>query len=187
MTRKFEHYLTHAAFTLNDILPDESCYKLHQIIWRNRVHFKQQDGLRILLFDGIRVALLLHKYIGLHEVFEYTVPDMSELHAVEKRSFFGSRLGYYFDDELSYEYELLKEGYLANDQNKVCLEYRDKTTYKYYKISLEGKTLTTCYGKVGGKPRIHAKDYKTEDIAKREFDSRISKKISESYTPIMSD
>jgi predicted DNA-binding WGR domain protein len=178
-------FTTHAAFTLNSILPDKSCYILHKIIWQNRAQFKQDIYFRKLLFDGIRIALLLHKYVGLDEIFQYAIQDMSKSNAIEKSRFFGSRLGYYFDDELSYEYQLLKEGYLANNPNLVCLEYRDKTTYKYYKFLLKGKTLSTCYAKVGGKQRTHTKEYKTEITAKKEFDIKIAKKINESYSPIL--
>jgi hypothetical protein len=170
----------HAAYILNAILPDESCHILHQIIWANRDKITLDNKIKRLLFDGIKVDLLLGNYKTLDERFRYTIQDFNKLPIIESYSFYGSSLKYF---KLSHEYQLLKEGYLARDKNKVYLEQVNQ--YKYYKFKLKGNTIITINSKIEGKPQIYKQRYKTEDKAKIKFNKKIEKKINKSYKPLI--
>lgn len=62
------------------------------------------------------------------------------------------------------------------------LEAPGEKSKKFYELVLDGSTLTTRWGRVGGKPRQSVKTYGSVETAKRNADKRVTEKRGKGYS-----
>lgn len=55
------------------------------------------------------------------------------------------------------------------------------TSAKFWEITLDGKSVSVRYGKIGANGQISAKEFASEDEAKAYADKKIAEKTKEGY------
>jgi predicted DNA-binding WGR domain protein len=63
-------------------------------------------------------------------------------------------------------------------------EFSGGTSNKFWEIQLEGKTLTTTYGRIGSDGQSTTKSFASEEQAKKEHDKLVAEKVKKGYTLI---
>ncbi len=61
-------------------------------------------------------------------------------------------------------------------------EFSEGSSNKFWEISLEGKSFTTTYGRIGTDGQSSLKEYDTEAKAKIEYDKLVAEKVKKGYT-----
>src|SRR6476661_8124981 len=64
---------------------------------------------------------------------------------------------------------------------KTRYEFKEGTSNKFWEIELEGTSLTTHWGKIGGSPTNQTKSFPDEAAAQKEHDKQVRKKEKEGY------
>jgi predicted DNA-binding WGR domain protein len=61
-------------------------------------------------------------------------------------------------------------------------EFSEGSSNKFWEISLEGKSFTTTYGRIGTDGQSSLKEYDSEAKAKIEYDKLVAEKVKKGYT-----
>lgn len=64
---------------------------------------------------------------------------------------------------------------------KTRYEFKEGTSNKFWEIELDGTSLTTHWGKIGGSPTNQTKSFPDEAAARKEHDKQVKKKEKEGY------
>jgi predicted DNA-binding WGR domain protein len=64
---------------------------------------------------------------------------------------------------------------------KQYLEYTDGKSSKFWEITLDGKTFTVRYGKIGSEGQNQKKEFAAEDLAKKEAEKLLHEKLKKGY------
>lgn len=65
---------------------------------------------------------------------------------------------------------------------KTRLEFKDKTSQKFWEIDCKGNTITILYGKLGTSGQTSVKTLATPAAAQAERDKAIQSKLKKGYT-----
>ena len=61
-------------------------------------------------------------------------------------------------------------------------EFSEGSSNKFWEITLDGKSFTTTYGKIGTDGQSTVKEWPSEAEAKKQFDKLVAEKVKKGYT-----